>query len=1560
MKKEIPLSRATRPLLLFCLLLALLPAQAHGAMSDYCSPPPFVAQNISPNILIVLDNSGSMCGQAYGGVYNPAQFTNGLYYGYFDGAKRYLYNGSRWEETTNALNTGTVNNPVATGSFLNWATMRRIEVAKKLLIGGKADPRSPAAGQTVKLKAEIGCSNSRVFSKDFDTSAGNLIFPFVGDYNFKNDDGSLVVTSNAAAGSIVDIRPISDISMPAGWSEFPVNPPTIAYTKVDEASSDGDTTYIQSNNTAAPVIMGYTYAGAEPAGTITVSIYVRAKKTASGSTRRLVQILRVDGVDYEGGADTVSTSYQDYAATWATNPSTGAAWTWSQIKQLAGAGGGNITGLGVRAEQAYASSFIRVTQVYLKINVTSPSGGPYNIIVDQGMVDAKGLVDNLDNDVRFGLAYYNNSNAGRVDNYVGFNSPANMITSIGNMVPSTWTPLGETLHEMVRYFRQDSPYYTNNPADYIVGAQAIGNPNVYRDPYAFKFTDTTSGLPDQYVPCAKSFILFLTDGESTQDQSMPGTSTASPYAACSSTNLKACSGYGGAPNNPNPRHAGTSIGTTYSSYGTDYMIDVAYWARTADARPGTCTTTPTTWDQCLPGTQNIFIYPVYMFGTGSSLLKDVAIYGGFNDINGNNKPDCTTTPAECYKDSNGNGTISSDGTDLPLTYYEGDDGYALEQKLISAIADILKRAASGTAVSVLSSSEGSGANLMQALFYPKRSFDNGTEAAWISDMMNYWYYLDPFFSSSQIREDTEREGVDYTILNLKHDYVTIFGYDATLGKTMANRWADSTGTGTTLVAIPPAIEIEKTLPIWRAGYNLWWTAPSNRTIKTTVNGSSLIDFTTANYATLDDYLGLTASSAAARKTIEYVRGYDCADADGESCVCGTANCVTIGRSRTVTSGTCSVRKNPCSSVSDCASGETCVSETHVWKLGDIISSTPRIMGPSALDSFNKPFPFGYNDQTYSDFIKSTDYKDRELVFVGANDGMLHAFKLGKLVQTWSGKNWYEVAKQEGSLGVGGIGTESYAYIPKNSLPYLQYLYDPNYCHIYMVDGPLALTEAAINKPSTCTLTNYWECPKETTMQVAPNSDKVDFAKTSWRTTLIGSMGIGGATCDADAADADRISTPLSVSGTPVGWSSYFALDVTDQASPQLLWEFNNADLGVTNVGPAYVRVANKVCAVSGTGCTTDSDCGDTSVNGKCVTEKRCAISNAVCSTSSDCGDIATNGQCVEENGRWFVILGSGSTGPITSQQFRGTSDKSLKLFILDLKTGTLLRTIDAGLPPLNITNAFAGSISANALDLEKDRPSDSGTYQDDAVYIGYVQNTTSGGVLRLVINDDIDPAHWTVSKVIDGIGPVTTSVVNLLDRNNQKLWLYFAEGRFFYKLDDLTTQRKLYGIQEPCFDATNNTLAGCTSSLTLLNLKDQSSLPSSTLLDSEKGWYINMNAPSGTLSAERAISNPTPDPLGAIYFLSFAPNADICSFGGTTYLWALDYGTGGKVRFAMQGKALIQVSTGEIKELTLSSAFTENEDRKSAGFMGIPPTGQGLMVVTNPTPIKKFMHVQEQ
>ena len=208
----------------------------------------------------------------------------------------------------------------------------------------------------------------------------------------------------------------------------------------------------------------------------------------------------------------------------------------------------------------------------------------------------------------------------------------------------------------------------------------------------------------------------------TNDDSLPTASTAAratPYAKCAIDNIKGCSGClldtthttCSANTAKSPRWAGTTVGTT-----GDYVDDVAYWLRTSDLRTGPEVTTG--WRQNLPSTQRAYLYPVYLFGTGSPILKDAAIYGGFDDLNENGRPDCGTSIAECYRDSNGYGTITT--YDDPITYYEGDDGYNLESSITAAINEILRRAASGTAASVLASGEGSGANLLQSIFYPKR------------------------------------------------------------------------------------------------------------------------------------------------------------------------------------------------------------------------------------------------------------------------------------------------------------------------------------------------------------------------------------------------------------------------------------------------------------------------------------------------------------------------------------------------------------------------------------------------------------------------------------------------------------------------------------------------------------------------------------------------------------------------------------------------------------------------------------------------------------------------
>jgi len=256
-------------------ILMFLPRASVSQMSSYCSTPPFISNSIPPNVLIVLDNSGSMNDQAYAGTYNPTQFTSGYYYGYFDPAKNYKYTANnRWEVTIEPITNGTAANPIASGNFLNWATMRRVDVSKKLLIGGKAAPRSPEGGVTVKLLGENSPSSWN-FSKDFTTTSG-LIYPFVGDYRFSMSGDQLTITPIGGVGSTATVYPNGDI-IPGAWTPIGASS---AWQAV--LTSDGDTSYIQNTTTNIndQVILDYSYTGGPLAGTISgVSVKVVAKRT---------------------------------------------------------------------------------------------------------------------------------------------------------------------------------------------------------------------------------------------------------------------------------------------------------------------------------------------------------------------------------------------------------------------------------------------------------------------------------------------------------------------------------------------------------------------------------------------------------------------------------------------------------------------------------------------------------------------------------------------------------------------------------------------------------------------------------------------------------------------------------------------------------------------------------------------------------------------------------------------------------------------------------------------------------------------------------------------------------------------------------------------------------------------------------------------------------------------------------------------------------------------------------------------------------------------------------
>ncbi len=131
------------------------------------------------------------------------------------------------------------------------------------------------------------------------------------------------------------------------------------------------------------------------------------------------------------------------------------------------------------------------------------------------------------------------------------------------------------------------------------------------------------------------------------------------------------------------------------------------------------------------------------------------------------------------------------------------------------------------------------------------------------------------------------------------------------------------------------------------------------------------------------------------------------------------------------------------------------------QLGDIVHSSPLYVHKSNFAYQAIPVAQG-GGVLYRAFMKTKESRN-PMVYVGANDGMLHGF------DAWT-------------------GVEQFAFIPNSVYPNLKKLSDPNYAHQYFVDGQLSEGDA--------------------------------YSANGWKTLLLGSTGAG-----AKSIFALDVSTP---------------------------------------------------------------------------------------------------------------------------------------------------------------------------------------------------------------------------------------------------------------------------------------------------------------------------------------------------------------------------------------------------------------------------------------------------
>jgi type IV pilus assembly protein PilY1 len=185
--------------------------------------------------------------------------------------------------------------------------------------------------------------------------------------------------------------------------------------------------------------------------------------------------------------------------------------------------------------------------------------------------------------------------------------------------------------------------------------------------------------------------------------------------------------------------------------------------------------------------------------------------------------------------------------------------------------------------------------------------------------------------------------------------------------------------------------------------------------------------------------------------------------------------------------------------------------TRSFRLGDIVDSKPVAVADPIGALFDASNP------GYAAF--KTKHADRPpVVYVGANDGMLHAF--------------------DGTVGAAASGSELFAYVP--SFLYgdastaaktgLATLGDPKFTHHYFVDATPAVFDVDFAATAGATMTSR-----------------------DWRTIVVGGLGKGG--------------------------KGYYALDVTDPASwktesdvaGKVLWEFTDRRMGYSFGAPSVVK-----------------------------------------------------------------------------------------------------------------------------------------------------------------------------------------------------------------------------------------------------------------------------------------------------------------------------------------------------------------------------------------------------
>ena len=1351
--------------------------------NEFFSSPSYISIKVQPNVLIILDNSGSMNEFA-----SPANYPNlGVYdqgksyYGFFDPDRSYEYDNTNHffqevddtydDPATTAVYERYAGGPgsarLFSGNWLNWWTMRRIDIAKKVLTGGKIAPDT-----TNTVLEGNPTENWRDIRRRFADTGTFFYTPFrqtIYSYFFGTDRGN-----NGLGGAQNQF---------IGMFTVQVN-----------AAGGADLT-----------------------------------QGASAGTSLSELNIPFDGGNLNGYLIAVKVEPVDTP----------------------------VQGIIQKMDR-----YVRFGYMQFNYGRGPGEGSTVNNFAGSWDFDRDGTAD----------ITWRNADGGRVRNYVGDiatttdphgNTVSQIVQNINQQSIMMMTPLSEVLWEAGRYFRRQTPAFApattgiDTPPNNLVNHET----NDTWDPYFFN----NMGVSGEFVKCAKSFIILLSDGT-------PNNESGTPTATW--------------PNGANATFTGDVSG---------YLDDIAFNLHTQDLRDDTAM-----GEASETVDQTIKLYTVFTFDDDNRAkiyLMRAARAGGFDDLNDDNDTGGTITGGTTSTDPivvTSDDEWDSDGDNIPDTFYDAQDGAALEIALMEALANISSEATSGTAAAVTSKSKGAEGLIYRAFFYPKSSttdFFTNKPIDWYGNVTGL--FLDKYGLQ---HEDTNNN----KILDIDTDYVIKFGiagdmlkYDFDSNTKTFIQIIPSAGDGVTTdgdlndngifeldeVAYPfdalswfdtPGMDFTSQRDYKKSEDKRYiFTDKIDTTLdvsKSNVDSTKQVDFvdtadfvndsTHNNYFFFDQYIEYDHDTNPSTPDIGYTEQDMIDEAKniinfirGEELLQQTQTSI-LYRDRTI----------DYSAASNSFKG-----------LGDIINSTPVIVSKTAAN-----YDLLYQDHSFRLFKKQY-LKRRSVIYAGANDGMLHAFNAGfydakehkinksptifdigtatDVPAIWNATTaeWEKDNNPTDNNYKYEIGAELWAYVPNALLPHLKWLKDKlsGDDHIYYVDLKPRIFDGKIFTPD------------------------VDHPG-GWGTILIGGMGLGGGTTQVDTTVDTNPASPNFGNPDPDGncemefTSTYFAIDITNpELPPKLLWSFTDPDLGFTTSYPTAMHVKND----------------------------------------------------------WYIVLGSGPNNYTamnnpTVPVVYGGKNKTGYVYVLNAKTGTLEKKF-------SMDNAsFMQSPIGVDYDFKTTTEVGTGTVLStvDAIYIASdgADNANPGKIFRFVTNGDSTSGHpdnWAQTIFFDpnptGVDKqhITTSI-NLGMDDQKDFCVFFGTGRFWGTFDKQTPyfeyQNSFYGIKEP------STLNGDGSrTLTFAeefksNLKDTTniwveddkSVPAGLVNDEDgdgdvdfedlvkdiednySGWRIDFS-----IEGERNLSEPAL--LGGMtIFTTYIPANDVCDTSGDSYLYALYYKTG--------------------------------------------------------------------